>query len=287
MQIIDHGPKNPSRAYTGAVSHLLPFLFHNHAVSSTTLKRIFANTQLATKQSLPSESGPYHTPASSLGPGDPSSFTAENVTNVEAPKVESALTNKQLKKKARKLKQAQNAKVGPRAKSSDKSRVLSASAEATLHSQQSSMPASNGTIVPSENETNIVTENERSSKPSASDSSSELRDQLLAQRMEFRQRIEEVDEEFETFMADLRQQGIAVDAKYAGLMSSIKRWTNEREVLTDVNAPVSCLYELLQPSVTISRKACGNIITNSQFISDVETDQRRRFSGFATQIFIY
>lgn len=242
MHSIDHGPNNQPEAYTDTVSHLHPFVFHSRDVPSRNLKRIFANTQLATKQSLPSESGPYPTPASGLGPGDPSSLPTEDVKNIEAPKVKSQLTNKQLKKKARKQRQAQKAKVAPGAISIDEFGVQSASAEAISHSPQEPMPALIGTIVPSENEISSATENERPSRPNVSDSSSDLHGQLLVQRMEFRQRIEEADKEFEALMADLRLQGIAVEAKYAGLMSGIKQWTNEREVPADANAPVSCLY---------------------------------------------
>ena len=242
MHSTDDGPKNQSGAYTDIVSHLRPFVFHGRAVRSTNLRRIFANAQLVKKQSVPSESGRYYIPASSHGPGDPSSFPTEDATNVEAPKVKCALTNKQLKKKARKLKQAQKVKEAPGAISSDKSGVLSASAEALSPSQQSSMPALNDTIAHSENKIGFTTENKRTSKFGASDSTSDLRGQLLAQRMEFRQRIKETDKEFEALMAELKQQGTAVEARYAGLLSSIRQWADELEVPADVNAPVSSIY---------------------------------------------
>lgn len=261
MHSTDHEPKNQSGAYTDIVSHLRPFVFYGRAVRSTNLKRIFANTQLATKQSVSSESGPYYIPASSHGPGDTSSFPSEDVTNVEAPKVKCAPTNKQLKKKSRKLKQAQKVKEAPSAISSDKSGVLSASAEALSHSQQSSMPASNDTIAHSENEIGFAAEDKRTSKLGASDSTSDLRGQLLAQRMEFRQRIEETDKKFEALMAELKQQGIAVGAKYAGLMSSIRQWADELEVPADVNAPVSSIYYNLM--LRFPQRRCGNITTNS------------------------
>lgn len=185
------------------------------------------------------------------------------MTNVEAPKVKCAPTNKQLKKKARKLKQAQKVKEAPSAISRDKSGVLSASAEALSHSQQSSMPALNDTIAiaHSENEIGFATENKRTSILGASDSTSDLRGQLLAQRMEFRQRIEETDKKFEALMAELKQQGIAVGAKYAGLMSSIRQWADELEVPADVNAPVSSIYYNLM--LRFPQRRCGNITTNS------------------------
>lgn len=242
MHSIDNGPNKQSGTYTDTVSHLRSFVFRSRAVPSTNLKSIFANTQIATKQSVPSESGPYYTAAASLGPGDPARFPTEDVTSVEAPKAKSALTNKQLKKKARKLKQAQKVKMAPGAISSDKSGVLIASAEAISPSRQSSMQALNGTVFPSENRNSLAPENEKTSKPSASNSTSDLRGQLLAQRMEFRQRIEEADKEFEALMAELKQQGIAVEAKYAGLMSGFRQWADELEVPADANAPVSCFY---------------------------------------------
>lgn len=172
------------------------------------------------------------------------------VTNNEAPKVKIELTNKQLKKKARKVKKAQTAKLAHGAILSDTPGVLGASTKATSRPRQSSMSALNETIVPtnsgcsttSEAKIRLATENEGPSKYIASDSSSDLRGQLLTQRMKFRQRIEEADKEFEALMEELKKQGIAVEAKYAGLISGIRQWTDGWEASSDANAPVSCLF---------------------------------------------
>lgn len=182
------------------------------------------------------------------------------MTNAEAPKVKCVPTNKQLKKKARKLKRAQRVTEAPGTISSDKSGVLSASAETLSPTQQSSMPALNDTIAPSESKIGFPTENKRTSKLGASDSTSDLRGQLLAQKMEFRQRIEETDKEFEALMAELKQQGIAVEAKYAGLMSSIRQWADDLEVPADVNSPVSSIYYI--PMLRFPQRRCGNTTTN-------------------------
>lgn len=169
------------------------------------------------------------------------------MTNFEAPKVKSALTNKQLKKKARKLKQAQKAKVAPGAISIDESVVPGAPIKATSHSHQSSIPALSDTVAPkgsecstsSENKVSLASENERQSKPSARDSSSDYCGQLLAQQM---QRIELADKESDALMAEPKQQGIVVQAKYADLMSGIRQRADAREVPAGANAPVSCLF---------------------------------------------
>lgn len=167
------------------------------------------------------------------GPGQQS----VDVTNLEAPKVETALTKRQLKKKARKLKQAQKAKVAPGAISSDELGVSGTLTEAISHSRQSSMPALSNTVAPpisecstSENEVSLATGNERPSKPSA------------REQMEFWQRIEPVDMEFDALMAELRHQGIAAEVKYAGPMSGIRQLADAREVPADTYAPVSCLF---------------------------------------------
>lgn len=179
------------------------------------------------------------------GPGQQS----VDVTNFEAPKVKTELTNKQLKKKARKLKQAQKAKVAPGAISSDELGVSGTLTEAISHSRKSSMPALSDTVAPtisecstSEDKVSLATGNEQPSKPSARDSSPDHGGQLLTQQMEFGQRIEPVDMEFDALMAELRHQGIAAEAKYTGLMSGIRQRADAREVPADANAPVSCLF---------------------------------------------
>lgn len=161
-----------------------------------------------------------------------------------------AFTNKQLKKKARKLKKVQKAKVAPDAILSDESGVLGASNKVISHSRQSSMAALSDTVAPTISECNTSSEekhklangNERPSKPSAKDSSSNHGGQLLAQQMEFGQRIEPVDKEFDALMAELKQQGKAAGVKYMGLMSGIRQWADARELPTEENAPVSCLF---------------------------------------------
>lgn len=161
-----------------------------------------------------------------------------------------AFTNKQLKKKARKLKKGQKAKVAPGAILSDESGVLGAPTKVISHSCRSSMPALSDTVAPTISECNtsseekhkLATENERPSRPSAKDSSSDHGGQLLAQQIEFRQRIEKVDKESDSLMAELKQQGKAAEAKYMGLMSGIRQWADARELPTEANAPVSCLF---------------------------------------------
>ena len=177
------------------------------------------------------------------GPGQQS----VDVTNLEAPNVKTALTKKQLKKKARKLKQAQKAKVAPI--SSDELGVSGTLTEAISHSRQSSMPALSDTVAPtisecrtSEDKVSLATGNERTSKPSARNSSPDHGGQLLTQQMELGQRIEPVDMEFDALMAERRLQGIAAGAKYAGLMSGIRQRADARDVPADANAPVSCLF---------------------------------------------
>lgn len=216
---------------------------------SAGLKGIFANAELATKQPMPSESGLRFTPASSLRTGFTTDLPAEHVPNLEAPEVKTALTNKQLKKKARKLKQAQKAKVAPGAISSDELDLSGTLTEAISHSRQSSVPALSGTIAPkisecstSEDEVSLVTGNERPSKPSARNSSADHGGQLPTQQMEYGQRIELDDMEFDALMAELSQQGIAVEAKYAGLMSGVRQRADARGVPANANAPVSWLF---------------------------------------------
>lgn len=172
----------------------------------------------------------------------------------EVSKVKFALTNKQLKKKARKLKQAQKAKVAPDARSSDESGSSSAPTKAINHSRQLSIPALSDTVAPktsesstsSENKVSLATENEqpsmRSAKDRAKDSSSIHCGRLPAQQMEVGQRIELADKAFDALMAELNQQGIAVEAKYTGLMSGIRQWADSRQVPADAHAPVSCLF---------------------------------------------
>ncbi len=179
------------------------------------------------------------------GPGQQS----VDVTNLEAPNVKTALTNKQLKKKARKLKQAQKAKVAPGAISSDELGVSGTLTEAISHSRQSSMPALSDTVAPtisecrtSEDKVSLATGNERISKPSARNSSPDHGGQLLTQQMELGQRIEPVDMEFDALMAERRLQGIAAGA-------GIRQRADARDVPADANAPVSCLF---QPSLPVS-----------------------------------
>lgn len=197
---------------------------------------------------MPSESGIHLTLASSPGPGIATNLLTEHVTNLEAPEVKTALTNKQLKKKARKLKQAQKAKVAPCATSSDELNVSGTLTEAISHSRQSSMPALSATGAPKISECSTsedkvsLSENERPSKPSARHSSPDHGGQLLTQQMESGQRIEPVDMEPDALMAELRHQGMAAEAKYSGLMSGIRQRTDAREVPADANAPVSCLF---------------------------------------------
>lgn len=222
--------------------------------SSTNLKRIFANTQLATKQSITSGSGLYFAPVSSLGPGDAIDLPTEHVKIFEVPKVKFVLTNKQLKKKARKLKQAQKAKMAPDARSSDESGSSSTPTKAISQSHQLSTPALSDTVAPKtsecstslENKVSLATENEQpsmsSAKDRAEDSSSHHCGRLLAQQMEVGQRIELADKAFDALMAELNQQGIAVEAKYTGLMSGIRQWADTRQVPADVHATVSCLF---------------------------------------------
>ena len=172
-----------------------------------------------------------------------------DVTNLEAPNVKTALTNKQLKKKARKLKQAQKAKVAPGAISSDELGVSGALTEAISHPRQSSMPALSDTVAPtisecrtSEDKDSLATGYEPTSKPSARNSSPDHGGQLLTQQIELGQRIEPVDMEFDALMAERRLPGIAAGAKYAGLMSGIRQRADARDVPADANAPVSCLF---------------------------------------------
>ena len=198
---------------------------------------------------MPSEPGVHFTSASSLGPGFATNLSTEHVPNLDAPEVKTALTNKQLKKRARKLKLAQKAKVAPGAISSDELDVSGTLTEAISHSHQPPIPALSDTVAPiisecstSEDKDTLVTGNERPSKPSAKNSSADHGGQLLNQQMEHGQRIQPVDMEFDALMAELRQQGLAAEAKYADLMSGVRQQADAREVPVDANASVSFLF---------------------------------------------
>lgn len=189
---------------------------------------------------MPCESGLHVTPASSLGPGIATNLPTEHVTNLEPAEVKTALTNKQLKKKARKLKQAQKAKVAPGAISSDELGVSGTLTEATSHSRQSSMPALSATgastiseCSTSEDKVSLATGNERPSNPRARNSSPDHGGQLLTQQTEFGQRIEPVYMEFDALIAELRHQGIAAEAKHSERADARA---------ADGYAPVSCLF---------------------------------------------
>ncbi len=78
--------------------------------------------------------------------------------------------------------------------------------------------------------------------PSARNSSANHGGQLPTQQMEYGQRIELDDMEFDALMAELSQQGIAVEAKYAGLMSGVRQRADARGVPANANAPVSWLF---------------------------------------------
>lgn len=164
------------------------------------------------------------------------------MTNLEAPKIKIALTNKQLKKKARRRKQAQKAKMAPGPILNDESGVPGASTKAISHSRKPSMPTISECSTSSENKVSSETEIGRPSKPSVTDSSLNHCGQLLAQQMEFGQPIEPADMEFDAHMGELKQQGTAAEAKYAGLMLGIRQWADARAIPADANAPVSCLF---------------------------------------------
>lgn len=198
---------------------------------------------------MPSEPGLHFTPASSLGPGYATNLPTEHVPNLEAPEVKTALTTKQLKKRARKLKQAQKAKVAPAAISSDELDVSGTLTEAINPSHQSPIPVLSDTVAPtfsechtSEDKDTLMTGNERPSKPSAKNSSADHGGQLLNKQMEYGQRVEPVDMEFDALMAELRQQGLAAEAKYADLMSGVRQRADARDVPVNADAPVSFLF---------------------------------------------
>lgn len=174
-----------------------------------------------------------HTPLSNLGLDDQPSPPAEGPTRNGVQSVEPALTNKQLKKKARKLKKAQNVYVAPVVAPRPKGpSQLSALAGAVGHSRPISPPASMNSEVTafSENSTssktkdNSVTKNDRApDDQGAHDLAATAAARWVFRRVELGLEIQEADLEFKMKLVELMPQGVGMNSTVESAISVYKK----------------------------------------------------------------